>query len=53
VVPADETALRAGVRQLTLALREREWADLLTTDSDLAALDEEVRKLLGERHEGL
>jgi hypothetical protein len=52
VVPTDETALRAGVRQLTLALREREWADLLTTDSDLAALEEEVRKLLGERHEG-
>lgn len=41
-----DARLRDGVRQITLSLREREWADLLTADPDLAALEAEVRALV-------
>lgn len=43
---AEDAALRMGVRQMTMALRKREWADLLTTDTDLADLEAEVGKLI-------
>lgn len=48
-LPVEADPLRAGVRQIVTALRNREWADLLTTDSDLADLEEQVGKLIGAR----
>lgn len=41
-----DAALRVAVRQMTLALQNREWADLLSTDADVTALESEIRELL-------
>lgn len=40
--------LRTGIQQLTTALGNNEWADLLTTDGDLGALESEILRLLEE-----
>jgi hypothetical protein len=40
-----DAELRKGVRAIVGFLRDGEWADLLTTDPDLAALEEAVHKL--------
>jgi hypothetical protein len=47
--PPEADQLRAGVRQIVTALRDKEWADLLATDPDLLDLEVEVGKLIGAR----
>ncbi|MES2349134.1 MAG: hypothetical protein V4641_16355 [Pseudomonadota bacterium] len=43
-------ALRDAVRQMTIALKNREWADLLCSDDDAAALEIEIGEALHRVH---
>jgi hypothetical protein len=39
-------SFRLAVRRITALLRDGEWADALSVDADICALEEEVRKLV-------
>jgi hypothetical protein len=45
--------LRSAVQQMARALADGEWADLLTTDRDAAALEAEIGKLIERAQAGV
>ena len=44
----ENQMLRDGIRQMTTALANREWADLLTTDGDLGELEIAILQVIEE-----
>ena len=46
----ENQMLRDGIRQMSEALAGGAWADLLTTDNDLGALESQILGLLEEGH---
>lgn len=44
-----DAALREQIRSMTAMLENREWANLLSTDEDIARLDSAITALVGER----
>lgn len=51
--PQGVDLIRSQIQQMTLALSEGEWADLLSPDPDVSALEVEIGKLVNRVHESV